>query len=82
MAESPDGRGLIVQWGRETNSPGLTSIVFPLAFPTECFVVMLTQRNSIGGSTNNIGATNYSKTGFDLYASTNEVPNSWFAVGY
>ena len=75
--------GLILQWGQETNSvAGTTAITFPTAYPTACFVVMVTQRNLQPASTINASATNYTTTGFDMFADTKETPTSWFSVGY
>lgn len=79
--------GFIEQWGR-VQAPDSTqdvSITFPIAFPTECFIV---QEQPTGKYTSNAAfATNqvsaYNKTGFTTYIYSPSVQTGimWFAIG-
>ena len=80
--------GLILQWGCVTktlNSAQDVSITFPIAFPTECYIV---QEQPTGKYTNNAAfATNqlsaYNRTGFTtyIYQSSVQTGVTWFAIG-
>ncbi|ELX2844791.1 hypothetical protein QKZ77_005050 [Salmonella enterica] len=76
--------GLILQWG-ETGRTGYTTWVnFPIAFPSSCFAVFLTQSDAIANlnnSTQNIHAAARAVSGFSYLANSAEVSAFWLAVG-
>ena len=69
--------GLVVQWGTATPADP-AAVTFPLAFPNACRSVTATYAN--GGDKITLGASNISKTGFQLYGW--EYSANWIAVGY
>lgn len=75
--------GLTIQWGVR-NAPGQSgSVVFPIAFPTACFNVQLTQRRDASNSTQGMYVNGLpSTTGFNYNGSTNsDVSLYWYAIG-
>ncbi|WP_315383458.1 hypothetical protein [Microvirgula aerodenitrificans] len=71
--------GLILQWGTTpVLSTTLTSVAFPIAFPSACRSVALT--NSTGTNIN-VGATNITAARFDGYASSGGNVHRYIAIG-
>ncbi|SFN72318.1 Phage tail fibre repeat-containing protein [Izhakiella capsodis] len=75
--------GMMFQWG----TVGLGSdvqVAFPVAFPTACISVQMTQSNSTNGSnsSSNISATSRNKNGFISHIYTDEISADWLAIGY
>ena len=71
--------GLILQWGTTpVLSTTLTSVAFPIAFPSACRSVALT--NSTGTNIN-VGATNITAAKFDGYASGGGNVHRYIAIG-
>ena len=71
--------GLILQWGTTpVLSTTLTSVAFPIAFPSACRSVALT--NSTGTNIN-VGATNITAAKFDGYASSGGNVHRYIAIG-
>jgi hypothetical protein len=76
--------GLIMQWGGITSTiDTVESFTFSIAFPTAC-VFISTQRTDASGG-DDIHATNYSTTGFDIDRTNGidgSVPLKYLAIGY
>lgn len=73
------GFGLIIQWGQLTPGSG-QSITFPLAFPTACLSVVVSQSDNTAASTNP-SAYSWSKTGFTAYVASGQTA-TWIAIGH
>lgn len=69
--------GLILQWGNASGDDegGNSNSTFPIAFPSMCFVVLVTQTRYKGGAT----LSNKSNTGFTWSARGGQI--SWAALG-
>lgn len=56
--------GLLIQWGTGTSSTGgLSTVTFPIAFPSQCFVVMANERSAGGWGTGPMLPTIHAPTG-------------------
>lgn len=75
--------GLIIQWGTAGRGNNLR-VNFPVAFPSACFTVMMTQTNSDSGnnSTSNISVTGRDNYGFTSHIYTLERSADWVAFGH
>ncbi|WP_308546029.1 hypothetical protein [uncultured Selenomonas sp.] len=69
--------GLILQWGNASGDDegGNSNSTFPIAFPSMCFVVLVTQTRYKGGA----ALSNKSNTGFTWSARGGQI--SWAALG-
>lgn len=74
--------GLILQWGRHTNSSNAEVVSFPIAFPSACLNVQVTAMSGNTSSSDNVQAYNYGAGSFTLLAQGLERPTAWFAVGF
>jgi hypothetical protein len=74
--------GLIIQWGNSTAADGAT-IVFPNAFPTACFGVILTPNKSSISNTSTVATASYpTTTGFVIRQTGDTSANRfWIALG-
>jgi hypothetical protein len=76
--------GLIMQWGEITSTLDVVeSFTFSIAFPAACIFISTQRTDAAGGD--DIHATNYSTTGFDIDRSNNidgDVPLKYLAIGY
>jgi len=65
--------GLILQWGPLTISSGITAVTFPIAFPTETFAVLVSERTvGLGASSMSVlGVDSLTQTGFSAAATGN-----------
>lgn len=78
--------GLLIQWGFSTpGSSGLTSIVFPIPFPANCFNVQVTVAGVSDGK-RAAGVASTSTTGFSFYTGeggngNQAFPAYWMAIG-
>lgn len=78
--------GIIIQWGTSASIPLDTagSVVFPLAFPTNCFVVIVQAAtdNGVGaGAQYSWGTKTKSLTGFDINNDATASVFDWIAIG-
>ncbi|ECI5749309.1 hypothetical protein D5P88_25565 [Salmonella enterica subsp. enterica] len=74
----------MLQWGTARRTGYSTLTDFPVAFPSVCLGVFLTQDDipaSLTNSMNNIHAANATRTGFLYMSDLQEVSASWFALG-
>jgi hypothetical protein len=79
--------GLIIQWGTKTPlvNQTLTAVTFPIAFPNNCFVVLVTEKRT--ASPNNVDqlyVNAKSTTTFSYYATTTGTGFAsfdWIAIG-
>jgi hypothetical protein len=81
--------GYIEMWGVHTNTSDSEIVTFPTmtgasqsGFPTACFNVSMTLNEANGASSQNIGATNPTRTGFTAFAGGQERPFFWRAIGH
>src|SRR5271170_7448536 len=58
--------GIIMQWGQSTSSSATQTVTFPVAFPTNCFNVQVTNTSSstTASGSNVLYSSGFSKTGF------------------
>lgn len=71
--------GLIIQWGEATTSPASFTVNFPMAFPTKCIGIVLSDRNSSSA----LGSVNRTQSGFQLQSSFGGTTVSFFiAIGF
>lgn len=89
VRKSTDGTrdNLIVQWGATGNvaDAATAAVTFPIQFPTACFVVHATNRNSsaggnFGGCTATIPTTSSCSVGH-ANGGGNSSPIAWFSIG-
>lgn len=76
--------GLIIQWGEvATLSTTVSTVSFPIAFPTACVHVSVQDRATVAASAIAHGVDNFTTTTFDCVASTGAGGSAWwFAIGY
>ena len=76
--------GLILQWGAITLSADTSTIFnFPTPFTTACFFVGINRYE--GGTSTQVSSYEYTATGFTINRDdsiSNEIPLTYFAVGY
>jgi hypothetical protein len=76
--------GLILQWGAITLSADSPTIFnFPTPFTTACFFVGINRYE--GGTSTQVSSYEYTATGFTINRDdsiSNEIPLTYFAVGY
>jgi hypothetical protein len=76
--------GILLQWGKSTSASGSQSITFPVAFPTNCFNVEITQTTT-GSSASSAGAvvsSSVTQTGFSFITSSGSINGFfWLAIG-
>jgi hypothetical protein len=71
--------GLIVQWGTGTTINATGTVTFPIAFPTACFAVQVTENAASGWTSTNhtiYGTSSRATTGFSAWSF------SWNGTGY
>jgi len=76
--------GIIMQWGQSTSSSATQTVTFPVAFPTNCFNVQVTNTSSstTASGSNVLYSSGFSKTGFTFkYAGSSINGFFWFAIG-
>lgn len=81
--------GLIVQWGRYSYvTPASLNIVFPIAFPTACFIINLGMRQTLGSDKQDnvtVESEIISLTGFTAFspptADNDPITMHWIALG-
>lgn len=71
--------GLIIQWALSNTTGTSGSIVYPIAFPTACHVVVATDFENVAPLA--IGTTAYTTTQFDWAASSPPNFFNWIAIG-
>lgn len=76
--------GLILQWGFSTTiSTTLSSITFPIAFPSACIHVGVQDQATVAASAIAHGVSGFTTTKFDVVAATTAGTTAyWFAIGY
>jgi len=78
--------GILIQWGRELTGGGIGTVTYAtnnVAFPTTCFVVLVTPITTGGSGLNPIGTFGLLNTSFSWSwaASVINVGFSWVAIG-
>ncbi len=75
--------GLILQWGSSAAAPGMSSWIFPLAFPNNCFSIVATPNASQAAATSTSCIPALSLSGFTI-SNTLGVAGifRWIAIGY
>lgn len=76
--------GLIMQWGYSAiTANGNTAITFPIAFPSSCVNVQVTQENDSTSDLYTYRVNTVTTTGFNVRNSMTNTPSAyWFAIGY
>jgi hypothetical protein len=76
--------GLIMQWGYSAiTANGNTAITFPIAFPSSCVNVQVTQENDSTSDLYTYRVNTVTTTGFNVRNSMSNTPSAyWFAIGY
>jgi hypothetical protein len=73
--------GLILQWGTSTQTTGIGSVTFPIAFPTGCFSVTMTMQSATGLGI--LEATSVTASGFSPRSSNTSTSTAyWMAIGH
>lgn len=71
-----------IQWGSNDPNPSTeTAVTFPIAFPNNCYQVVVGGSNTTGGGRINCYAKSISKTGFTVGIEPGEGPARWIAIG-
>ena len=74
--------GLMIQWGRNTDTSGLsTTHTFATAFPNNCWVVNLQRNESAAATRWSSYVTALSRTGFTFYSPNNGGTHYFIAIG-
>ena len=74
--------GLIIQWGK--TAPNVNTVIFPIAFPNQCFNVQVSFLDSASTATPYIGQlapVNITINGFN-YGVVIDRSRQWLSVGY
>ena len=79
-----DPTPLIIQWGTASgiNSTGVTNVLFPIAFPTQCFSVTATHVHPTGTVNRIVEVVIQALSYFDARSNSTANAIYWIAVGY
>jgi hypothetical protein len=77
--------GLYLQWGLvdPVAAAALTTVTFPITFPTAAYQVLITDRSDVVGNTDQVSVrtTGFSASGFTVVNDESPTSVSWIAIG-